>query len=203
VVRHWIDRLLAPGGTLILIEPALRETSRALLQVRDRLRAAGLHIVAPCFCQTSCPALVRERDWCHDAVSSNDGRRIDFSYLVVRRAALTEPVSTDWLRIVSDPLPEKGKLRLFACGAGGRTAVVRLDRHASPANAALDRLGRGDVARIAFAPAPAPESTPAPHPGETRIGRDTRVERVDWHRERRERETPSVLDRDPRALPDT
>ena len=197
VVRQWADRLLAPAGTMILIEPALRETSRALLQVRDRLLAVGLHIVAPCFCQTSCPALVRERDWCHDAAISVEGRRIDFSYLVVRRQGLGERASMDRVRIVSDPLPEKGKLRLFACGAGGREAVVRLNRHATRANADLDRLVRGDVARLAF-------ETPAdPHPGETRIAPDTRVERVDPRAPRAQPEKARPLAGEPRALPGT
>ena len=51
-------------------------------------------------------------------------------------------------RIVSDPLPEKGRLRLFGCGISGRHPIVRLDRNASAANSAMDQLVRGDVARI-------------------------------------------------------
>ena len=48
-VRAWVDGLLAPGGTVILVEPALRETSRELLAVRDQLLAlSDLEIVAPC-----------------------------------------------------------------------------------------------------------------------------------------------------------
>ncbi|HET9554890.1 MAG TPA: methyltransferase, partial [Anaeromyxobacteraceae bacterium] len=37
---------LAPGGSLVVIEPALRDTSRALLQVRDLLVARGAAIRA-------------------------------------------------------------------------------------------------------------------------------------------------------------
>ena len=60
-----------------------------------------------------------------------------------------EPASDPTLfRIVSDPLPEKGRLRLFACGVAGRQPVVRLDRNETPANADLDRAVRGDVVRI-------------------------------------------------------
>jgi hypothetical protein len=54
-------------------------------------------------------------------------------------------------RIVSDPLPEKGRLKLYACGPTGRDSYVRLDRNESPANAGLADLVRGDVARIAGA----------------------------------------------------
>jgi SAM-dependent methyltransferase len=71
-VLAWTRELLAAGGLVVIVEPALRETSRALLGVRDRLLAAGLAVVAPCFWTGPCPALERERDWCHDAASSRD-----------------------------------------------------------------------------------------------------------------------------------
>jgi hypothetical protein len=51
-------------------------------------------------------------------------------------------------RVVSDPMPEKGRLKLYACGPTGRHAFIRLDRHESPANAPFANLVRGDVARI-------------------------------------------------------
>jgi hypothetical protein len=102
------------------------------------LVAAGLHVVAPCFFSGPCPALVRERDWCHDAAPGADGQRIDFSHLVVRVAGEPDP-DPSLFRVVSDRLPEKGRLKLYACGASGRHAVVRLDRHASATNADLER----------------------------------------------------------------
>jgi ribosomal protein RSM22 (predicted rRNA methylase) len=154
LVGRWCQLLLADRGTLILLEPALRETSRALLGVRDHLLAAGLHIVAPCFFTGPCPALMRERDWCHDGrdvdqstPSGRSQRRVDFSYLVVRSSG-EATTDSSLFRIVSDPLPEKGRLKIFACGISGRHAIVRLDRHASAANADMDLLSRGDVARI-------------------------------------------------------
>jgi hypothetical protein len=49
---------------------------------------------------------------------------------------------------VSDQLVEKGRLKIFGCGAAGRHPYVRLDRAASPANAAFEALARGDVADI-------------------------------------------------------
>lgn len=150
LVRAWGEDLLGADGTLVVIEPALRETSRALLAVRDQLLAAGLHVVAPCFFTGSCPALLRERDWCHDSAPDSAGRRIDFSYLVVRAAGPVAPVgAVNRFRVVSDPLPEKGRLRLFGCGDDGRHALVRLDRHATPANAEFDRAVRGDVVQVA------------------------------------------------------
>jgi hypothetical protein len=148
-VRAWLDGLLAPGGTVILVEPALRETSRELLAVRDQLLAlSDLEIVAPCFWTGACPALARERDWCHDAVEMVGSTRVDFSYLVLRDRWRPIPGQLRY-RVVSDPLPEKGRLKLYACGPTGRHAYIRLDRHESAANAAFAHLVRGDVARIA------------------------------------------------------
>jgi hypothetical protein len=146
LVQSWCETLLTEAGTLIIVEPALRETSRVLLGVRDLLVAGdSLRIVAPCFFAGPCPALSRDRDWCHDAAGS-----VDFSYLVVRLAGPAgETADPALFRIVSDSMPEKGRLRLFGCGAGGRQAVVRLNRHESDANADLGMLQRGDVARIA------------------------------------------------------
>jgi len=150
-VRAWADSLLEPSGTIVLVEPALRETSRDLLAVRDQLLAlSDLEIVAPCFWTGACPALANPRDWCHDAVPSASGPRVDFSYLVLRDRWRPIPGQLRY-RVVSDPLPEKGRLKLYACGPTGRHAFIRLDRHEAPANAAFAQLVRGDVARVAGA----------------------------------------------------
>jgi ribosomal protein RSM22 (predicted rRNA methylase) len=145
LVRRWCDELLAPGGLCVLLEPALRETSRALLAVRDLLVAGGLFVVAPCFFQGPCPALARDRDWCHDAIQAE--RRVDFSYLVLRAsgAASTDPTL---FRVVSDRLEEKGRLRIFGCGPSGRHELVRLKRDRGAANAALDEVERGQVLQV-------------------------------------------------------
>ncbi|HLK88445.1 MAG TPA: small ribosomal subunit Rsm22 family protein [Polyangia bacterium] len=144
-VLAWADALVAPGGRLLLLEPALRQTSRDLLAVRDQVLRAGLHVVAPCFFAGPCPALARERDWCHDAAPVPSQPRVDFSYLVLAR----EPVPPRPLhRVVSDPLPEKGRLRLFVCGPDGRHQLIRLTRHRGASNEVLDAVARGDALSI-------------------------------------------------------
>jgi hypothetical protein len=167
-VVAWCRSLLAAGGTAILLEPALRETSRGLLSVRDRLLASGLHVVAPCFWTGPCPALERERDWCHDAAKVPSAPRVDFSYLVLRTEPPAAP-SPSVVRVVSDLLVEKGRLKIFGCGPAGRQALVRLDRAATAANADFDRLERGDVVSI--------ESTTltAQGDGAQRLSPDTKV----------------------------
>jgi ribosomal protein RSM22 (predicted rRNA methylase) len=144
-VRAW-STLLAPNGVLVLIEPALRDTSRELLAVRDQVLAAGLYVVAPCFWTGPCPALALDRDWCHDAAPVTSKPRVDFSYLVLRAEPV--PPAPTLNRVVSDPMPEKGRLRLFVCGPQGRHPLIRLTRFRAPQNAALDRAKRGEAISI-------------------------------------------------------
>ncbi len=155
LVVGWCEELLTIGGTCVLVEPALRETSRGLLAVRDGVVARGLHVVAPCFWRGPCPALARERDWCHDtALPSTEaarrgGQRVDFSYLVLRHAPVTEAVAANVWRVVSDPLKDKGRLRFFGCGTAGRVPLMRLTRDRSDRNRAFEDVRRGDVIEIA------------------------------------------------------
>lgn len=149
LVLGWCRELLEEHGTCVLVEPALRETSRGLLAVRDRLIAAGLFVVAPCLWHGPCPALTRERDFCHmSAGAIAQGRsRVDFSYLVLRKQG-TPNADHSVFRMVSDPMKDKGRLRFFACGPAGRLLVTRLDRERSPSNQGLGEIERGAVIRI-------------------------------------------------------
>jgi ribosomal protein RSM22 (predicted rRNA methylase) len=169
LVAAWCRDLLEVEGTCILIEPALRATSRGLLAVRDRLLLEGLFVFAPCLLQGPCPALERERDFCHASASAiaHNRSRVDFSYLVLRRQG--EPsIDTTRFRIVSDPMKDKGRLRFHACGPAGRVLITRLDRDRSTANRSLDQLTRGELISIEGAN----EQTDG-----LRCGRETRVER--------------------------
>jgi len=158
---------LAPGGALILIEPALRQTSRDLHRVRDRVLEAGLaHVFAPCTrVSAPCPALARERDWCHEdrplalppraaRLAQVTGLRdsgMKFAYLVLRRAAdriVAAPASRAALRVVSEPKRHKGRRECIGCGDSGWVRLRLLSRHRSDANRGFDRLRRGDVAVI-------------------------------------------------------
>ena len=170
LVAGWCRELLEEHGTCVLLEPALRETSRGLLAVRDRLLAAGLFVVAPCLWQGPCPALVRERDFCHaSAKAIVQGRsRVDFSYLILRKEG-TPSADPSLFRMVSDPMKDKGRLRFYACGPAGRLLVTRLDRERTPANQVLDEIERGAVVRIERA---------AKHPDGLRCGGDTAIVRV-------------------------
>jgi len=69
---------------------------------------------------------------------------VDYSYLVLARGG--EPSTERRLfRVVSDPIVEKGRLRIWGCGPAGRHALVRLDRDRTPTNADFDQATRGDL----------------------------------------------------------
>jgi SAM-dependent methyltransferase len=159
--------LVAPGGSLLVVEPALRDTSRALLRVRDLLVARGFAVRAPCLFRGPCPALLRETDWCHAErpveppalvaqIAKAAGLRreaVKMSYLALapRGEAWAEPPAGRVFRIVSEPLPSKGRLRYMACGPEGRMGLSLQERHVGEANRRFESLLRGDVVRISGA----------------------------------------------------
>jgi ribosomal protein RSM22 (predicted rRNA methylase) len=155
---------LASDGTLMVIEPALRETTRALHQVRDRLVAAGRATVySPCLHERPCPALVREDDWCHEerpwtppAMVREIDRAVGFikdalkfSYLLLRKDGLTiTERRPDVYRVVSELLVMKGDRRAWLCNETGRPLVGRLDKARTEANASFDLWHRGAIVRV-------------------------------------------------------
>ncbi len=164
VMGDFVMPALAEDGSCIIIEPALRGTSRDLLQVRDGLLEQGLSIYAPCLCHRTCAALANPRDWCHEDLPWNPpvvieeldrltGLRKDslkFSYLVVRkdRRSLANVHDENCFRIVSEPLVTKGKIDFFLCGHECRRLATRLDKDETPLNDTFRMLRRGDVARF-------------------------------------------------------
>jgi len=159
--------IVKPGGSTVVIEPALRDTSRDLLAVRDRIVARGYAVRAPCFYRGSCPALVRESDWCHadhawrapslveDLARAAGLRResLKMSYLVLapKGEAWREPPAGRVFRIVSEPLEGKGRQRYIGCGPEGRVGLALQQKHRTAANAAFFELRRGDVVRVSEA----------------------------------------------------
>ena len=156
--------LLAPGGSLLVVEPALRDTSRALLRLRDLLVARGFAVRAPCLFRGPCPALARETDWCHAErriappplvaqIGKAAGLRkeaVKMSYLVLapKGEAWPEPPAGRVFRIVSEPLPSKGRLRYMGCGPEGRVGLSLQEKHVTDANRRFGALLRGDVVLV-------------------------------------------------------
>ena len=157
-------KALKPQGTLVIIEPALRDTSRDLLQLRDRLVACGFAVRAPCLFKGPCPALVRPTDWCHAEREWSMPRSLEniaraaglhkeslkMSYLAVA------PAGEEWtarpdnrlFRIVSEPLEGKGRQRYMGCGPEGRMGLALQEKHRTSANEVFFRLQRGDIISV-------------------------------------------------------
>ncbi len=165
--------VLAPAGVLIVVEPALRVTTRALHTARDALIAGGhAAVLAPCTRRAApCPALAAATDWCHDhrplrlpprarQLAQITGLRdgdMKLAYLALCRPAAA-PAAPAALRVVDDPHATKGKLELTLCGAAGWIPARLLKRHRSATNRGLERAHRGDVLVVEPAPtAEAPE----------------------------------------------
>jgi ribosomal protein RSM22 (predicted rRNA methylase) len=162
-VRGLLD-LLVPHGTVMLIEPALRDTSREFHQVRDRLLEAGAcTIYSPCLHDGPCPALVKADDWCHEErpwtppaiVSEIDEvvgfikDALKFSYVILRKDGETiVPRRPDVFRVVSELREMKGEKRAWLCNETGRPEVGRQDRLRSESNAPVDEWYRGAIVRI-------------------------------------------------------
>jgi SAM-dependent methyltransferase len=157
LVRQAYD-LLTPDGALIILEPALKETTRELMQLKDELR--DLNIVAPCLHHQSCPMLPSERDWCHQELAyalppaladvaraaSLRWEGLSYASLVLSKQPRL-PRDALW-RVVSDRLESKGKLELYGCGHGEYVRFTQLNRKASPSNQAFTTAQRGDILRI-------------------------------------------------------
>jgi SAM-dependent methyltransferase len=166
--RHLLrtfGQLTDDRGWVVIIEPALKSTSRTLLELRDAAVHDGWTVFSPCFRQQTCPALEAHNDWCHhDAPWERPEymRRIDqmlgmvklslkFSYLVLNRSGATLSGQLDNkqpCRVVSELALEKGRSWCFVCGEQGRIRLRRNTRDRTEHNAAMDELARYDIVTI-------------------------------------------------------
>jgi ribosomal protein RSM22 (predicted rRNA methylase) len=162
--RGLLERAVAAirdDGAVIVIEPALRDTTRALHALRDPLVAGGAHVYAPCGHDLApCPMLANERDWCHEErgvelpprtrqLAATTGLRdgaMKFSYLTLRRAP--GAIARGTLRVVDAPRAQKGKHELVTCDPTGLRHLRLLSRHKSDANRAFLHAVRGDLLTI-------------------------------------------------------
>lgn len=153
---------IAPDGAVIIVEPALRDTSRALHELRDAIISnQRAHVFAPCTRTIApCPMLANPDDWCHEdrevklpprthelaRLTHLRDSGLKFSYLTLRRsdAPLVEHGPAAW-RVVSEAFIAKGKHEMFGCSNAGRVPLRLLKRNRSEANRAFERARRGDV----------------------------------------------------------
>ncbi len=164
---RWRDGALRRDGSLVVLEPALRERARRLQAARDELHRRGEAVFSPCPAVDRCPLLARPRDWCHEVLLAElpdavgrlgraaglRERRLTWTQLVLRRdgARLQDHVEQALggpaARLVSGPRRSKGKLERLACSAAGGRWLMRLKREA-PKDDPLEAAWRGDWVRL-------------------------------------------------------
>jgi SAM-dependent methyltransferase len=150
---------LAPGGRLLIIEPAAHALNADLLGLRDRLLRDGWRVEAPCFFQGPCPALALGAA-CHAEATTPlppharqlltaahiDRARPGFGWLLLRAPGGEAPApEAGAVRILSEAMVNKaGRVRRVACGAVGRMTLSAPAAGSEPWRADWQGLRRGE-----------------------------------------------------------
>lgn len=156
--------VLEEDGSLMLIEPALRATSRGLHELRNQLLGHyECSVYSPCLHDENCPALVHQDDWCHeerhwerpawvaqlDEAAGFIKDTLKFSYVVFRKDGKTLVSRNEpFHRVVSELRVMKGEKRVWLCDSAGRSEVGRQDKDHSESNAAFEQFHRGAIVKI-------------------------------------------------------
>lgn len=134
-VRGALQRL-APGGLLVILEPALHTACEAMERLRDAVAAQRLaRIVAPCPHHLPCPMLPMFETWCHDVRHwrvpesveyvnrrlQRSVQHLKFCFLALANepAPAQDPGGFAHCRIVAPMTEPRGRICTFGCGADG------------------------------------------------------------------------------------
>jgi SAM-dependent methyltransferase len=163
---------LSAEGVLLLLEPALLETSRSLLAVRDLLVSHGFPIYAPCLSDGPCPALsAGPNHTCHAEIPWNppepvrslaktaglDRDSVKMSFIVAGKKESgtdtheekIQSIQTVTARVVSDAMLNKsGRIRYLLCNGHARFAFSAKKGDTAAQSAGFFTLHRYDVIEI-------------------------------------------------------
>jgi ribosomal protein RSM22 (predicted rRNA methylase) len=150
VERLWA----ATGGMFAIVEPGTPAGYARLLAARERLIAAGAHILAPCPHHAACP--LAAPDWCHFSIRlprSRDHRLAKgaeapfedekYAYLLAARPDVVTQARTP--RVLARPKAGKPGVELKLCTEDGRLETRFVPRRDKPAHALARRLDWGDA----------------------------------------------------------
>lgn len=170
LLKDWTNHL-EQEGIVILVEPALKQQSRRLLELRRELitqakaqKLDWFQILLPCLGHQNCGALANAEDWCHEDVSwwrppyfrilddlvGLDRKSLPFSYLVItksnrpRTEILPALVAKTTHRLVSPAHSEGQDLEFFLCGQEGKRRARIRPKEGAAINPE-DGLERGDI----------------------------------------------------------
>ncbi|MGG5259907.1 small ribosomal subunit Rsm22 family protein [Phycicoccus avicenniae] len=152
VVDAAADAASEAGAVVAVLEPGTPRGFAAALAARDRLLAAGWHVLAPCPHEAACP-LAAAGDWCHLAVRLDRTalhRRLKgaalghedekVAYVVARRT----PADTPAGRVLRHPVTRKGLVQLELCRDDGTASREVVSRRQGPRYRAARHAGWGD-----------------------------------------------------------
>ncbi|MGW2421496.1 small ribosomal subunit Rsm22 family protein [Streptomyces sp. NPDC001709] len=142
-----VDAAAAAAQVVVIVEAGTPAGYARVIEARDRLIRAGLHVVAPCPHSVACP-IEPGKDWCHFSARvsrSSLHRQVKggtlpyedekFSYVVATRLP-AEPAPS---RVVRRPQIRKGQVLLDLCEADERLARTTVTkRHGHLYKAARD-----------------------------------------------------------------
>lgn len=168
VVRAAAARL-APGGSVLIIEPATLAAARDAMTLRDLLLAEGWGVVAPCTRGGPCPALeAGPGQSCHDEATWEppdfvlelaarcglDRGLVKMSWFRLRPPAASVACEGglppgDAYRVVSEPMLNKaGRVRRLLCGPAGRFPLSAKRGDPAAEAAGFFGLGRYELLRV-------------------------------------------------------
>ena len=169
---RWFDELkarLAPGGLILILEPALRITAERLQKLSDNIAADQMTRIAPELDALPDPQLGPAEHWSHETRAwkaptstefvnrhlHRDLREVRFSFAAFSDAPLT-PLPPGLSRLISDVQIIKGLLRFITIREGAIESVEvptrGLSKHEVKKLAAT--FGRGDIVRHPHPAAP-------------------------------------------------
>ena len=151
-IAPLVDRLWAlTAGLLLIVEPGTPAGWSRILVARDRLIAAGAHILAPCPHQKPCPLVAP--DWCHFSrrVARSRLHRLTkgadvpwedekFIYLAASRT----PAAAGAARILAPPRAGKGRIGLKLCLPDGAATEEIFNKRDGELFRSIRRLDWGD-----------------------------------------------------------
>ena len=150
-----VDAAATAAAWVLVVEPGTPRGFAGVLAARDRLVAAGWHVLAPCPQPGPCPVAARPGDWCHVAARLDrsalhrwlkGGERGHEDEKLSFVLASREPVTPARGRVLRRPVARKGMVRLEVCRADGTSATEVVTR----SNRAAYRAARDAVWGSAF-----------------------------------------------------
>lgn len=147
-----VDRLWRlTAGLLLVVEPGTPAGWSRILATRERLIAAGAHILAPCPHEKPCP--LAAPDWCHFSrrVARTRLHRLTKSADVpwedekfIYLAASRSPAAARAPRILAPPRAGKGRIGLKLCLPGGEASEETFSKRDGELFRRVRRLDWGD-----------------------------------------------------------